>query len=177
MNMTSVAAPVCLLLGIGLAFALTLWQKKKAAPLKADAYLILQAVVWVLLAVLICAQAVGIYREGAARRADDPLASIYTSEAVAEKLTLLAPLFLFAVGLTAGGLLAGAKAEGTEKPARAARVRPKMNAQKQSKHQGAVRAAILAAAVAFIIVGALNGGALDVLSKAIQICSECVGLG
>ena len=32
-------------------------------------------------------------------------------------------------------------------------------------------------AVVFIIVGALNGGANDVLIKAINICTECIGLG
>lgn len=32
-------------------------------------------------------------------------------------------------------------------------------------------------AVVFIIVGAINGGANDVLIKAINICTECIGLG
>ena len=176
MNMTSVAAPVCLLLGIGLAFALTLWQKKKAAHTKVNGYFILQAAVWVLLAVLICAQAVGIYREGAARRADDPLASIYTPEAVAEKLTLLAPLFLFAVGLTAGGLLAGAKDKSAGKLVRNG-IRFKPKTEKRQSRPGAVQAAILAAAAVFILLGIFNGSALDVLTKAIKICTECIGLG
>lgn len=41
----------------------------------------------------------------------------------------------------------------------------------------AVRGVILAIGVVFIIVGALNGGARDVLVKAINICQECIGLG
>ena len=41
----------------------------------------------------------------------------------------------------------------------------------------AVRLALLAAAVAFIVLGILNGGMYDVLVKAINICTECVGLG
>ena len=32
-------------------------------------------------------------------------------------------------------------------------------------------------AAAFIIAGIVNGGALEVLIKAINICSECIGLG
>ncbi len=40
-----------------------------------------------------------------------------------------------------------------------------------------VRAAVGVIAVSFIIVGAINGGANDVLVKAINICTECIGLG
>jgi hypothetical protein len=32
-------------------------------------------------------------------------------------------------------------------------------------------------AVAFLILGIFNGGAEDVLKKAIAICTECIGLG
>lgn len=41
----------------------------------------------------------------------------------------------------------------------------------------AVRGFILAIAVAFIIAGVCNGGAHDVLVKAVNICQECIGLG
>ena len=39
------------------------------------------------------------------------------------------------------------------------------------------RIAVGVIAVTFIIVGAVNGGANDVLIKAINICTECIGLG
>ncbi len=39
------------------------------------------------------------------------------------------------------------------------------------------RVAVGVVAVAFIIAGALNGGADSVLTKAIKICTECIGLG
>lgn len=39
------------------------------------------------------------------------------------------------------------------------------------------RGVIIAIAVIFIIVGINNGGAKDVLHKAINICTECIGLG
>jgi len=41
----------------------------------------------------------------------------------------------------------------------------------------AARAAIFAAAAAFIIAGISNGGMYDVFVKAINICTECIGLG
>ena len=41
----------------------------------------------------------------------------------------------------------------------------------------AVRGAVFTLAVTFIILGILNGGARDVLIKAINICSECIGIG
>lgn len=39
------------------------------------------------------------------------------------------------------------------------------------------RIAVGSLAIAFIIVGVTNGGANDVLTKAIAICTECIGLG
>ena len=43
--------------------------------------------------------------------------------------------------------------------------------------QQALWAALLCASVTLIILGVMNGGALDVLAKAVRICSECIGLG
>lgn len=40
-----------------------------------------------------------------------------------------------------------------------------------------VRGAVLVVALVFFILGILNGGAEDVWSKAINICTECIGLG
>jgi hypothetical protein len=41
----------------------------------------------------------------------------------------------------------------------------------------ALWAALLAAALLLIVLGVVNGGARDVLAKAVKICSECIGLG
>lgn len=41
----------------------------------------------------------------------------------------------------------------------------------------AVRLSVLAIALVFIVAGIINGGMADVLSKAINICTECIGLG
>lgn len=40
-----------------------------------------------------------------------------------------------------------------------------------------VRCALLVFAVTFILLGIFNGGADDVLGKAVNICTECIGLG
>lgn len=40
-----------------------------------------------------------------------------------------------------------------------------------------VRTLIGIVALVFIVIGILNGGAMDVLLKAIAICTECIGLG
>ncbi len=43
--------------------------------------------------------------------------------------------------------------------------------------KGKLQVILLVAAIVLIIAGVLNGSALDVLYKAITICTECVGLG
>ena len=40
-----------------------------------------------------------------------------------------------------------------------------------------LRIAILLVALVFIVVGVFNGSAEDILTKAIKICTECIGLG
>lgn len=42
---------------------------------------------------------------------------------------------------------------------------------------GALRACLYTVAVVFIVLGVMNGGLHDVLVKAINICTECIGLG
>lgn len=50
--------------------------------------------------------------------------------------------------------------------------------EKRSGHYVYIlRGAILIAAVVFIILGITNGSMNDVLGKAVQICTECIGLG
>lgn len=46
-----------------------------------------------------------------------------------------------------------------------------------NKIVSAVRTLVAVIAIVFIIAGIFNGGMADVLSKAINICTECIGLG
>lgn len=158
--------------GIGLSLIFQYYLKKT----KSAVFLLPYAAVYGMLAGLFCAQAIGIYQEGMTRRADNPLASIYTPEIVAEKLSILAPLFFIAVGLVIGGLLAGVKNANAGKPMRNG-IRPKLKTKTRQIRPGVVQAALLAAAAVFILLGVFNGSALDVLTKAIKICTECIGLG
>ena len=79
-------------------------------------FLIVQSVLCVLLCVLLAASAVSIYREGSARRAEDPMASIYTREKTAEKFKPIAPLFFGAIGMTVAGWILAVKDENADKP-------------------------------------------------------------
>jgi hypothetical protein len=40
-----------------------------------------------------------------------------------------------------------------------------------------IRGSVVAVAVAFVVVGIINGGMNDVFTKAVAICTECIGLG
>ena len=41
----------------------------------------------------------------------------------------------------------------------------------------ALWAVLFCAGVLLIVLGVVNGGARDVLAKAVKICSECIGIG
>ena len=59
-------------------------------------------------------------------------------------------------------------------------VSPAVQGETSSRHKNLVlgiRIALLIAAIALIIAGILNGGMADVLAKAVNICTECIGLG
>jgi hypothetical protein len=54
---------------------------------------------------------------------------------------------------------------------------PAEPAEKPHVLRTAVRIAVFCGAVALIVLGIQNGGMFDVLVKAINICTECIGLG
>jgi len=251
-------------------------------------YLIVQSVLCVLLVILLTVSAVTIYREGKLRKAEDPMASIYTREIAAEKFESIAPLFFAAVGFTAAGWVLAVKDDNADKPVKDAEItrnltvarvaqpneamkkerkkqkqlfwtgwvlfalcmvpiglyiadgthfpegdleamfaalalhvfpwailglgclsissvlqeksmlretaaaqarikeekeagiQPESRPKVRKKNTNAIRVlqiAVAIAAVAFIILGVYNGSAKAVLTKAVNICTECVGLG
>ena len=79
-------------------------------------YLTVQSVLCVLLVILLAVSAVSIYREGKARKAENPMEWVYTREAVGEKFRPIAPLFFGAIGLTAAGWILTVKDENAGKP-------------------------------------------------------------
>ena len=139
------------------------------------AYRVLFAVLLTALTVLLCAGAIRIWQEGAARQATDPLAAVYTPEIVEAQLFRVRPLLWAVVAMAAAGPLPGVRG-GDSACIRAEKVSPPARVP-SPKSTHAVRLVLLAAAVVFILLGALNGSLRDVLLKAINICTECIGLG
>ena len=137
--------------------------------------LALQTVLCVLTAALLIAGVIGIYREGAALRASgDVLSPVFTRGKVAERLAPVAPVAFAALALTLAGRVLGIRGEaprGAKGAARDSEARP------EPRRIAAIRAALLVLAGACLVAGALNGSLLDVLRKAVNICTECVGLG
>ena len=74
-------------------------------------FLIIQSILYILLAGLLIAAVIGIYKDGAALRAEDPLAAIFSREIAAKALRKIAPAFFGAVGITVAGLILGVKSE------------------------------------------------------------------
>ncbi len=100
--------------------------------------------------------------------------STFTREIVAERLGLFTwPALLWAALAMAAGLTS--RGEPTPLPLR----RPDVSQKAPDSRWpvGATRIALYAAAALLTILGVMNGGLRDVLVKAINICTECIGLG
>ena len=135
---------------------------------------VLLAVLCIALAVILAAGAIVLYVDGAARRAENPLESIYTAEKAGRVMTAALPVFLALLCVLAACLILDVKPPQGKGGTGGGKASP---ASGELKHETWIRIAVFAAAALLIIAGILNGGALDVLVKAINICTECVGLG
>ena len=139
------------------------------------ACLIAEAALCCILAAMLAAAAIGIYREGVARRqAGDALAWIYTREIVAARIAPIAPVFFITLVMTVVCLILGVRDEKAHLPANVSCQKPKAAGERRTVW---IRALLLIAAAALIAAGALNGSLRDVLVKAVNLCTECVGLG
>ena len=123
----------------------------------------LLAVLCVALAVILAAGAVLVYLDGAPRRAENPLESIYTAEKAGRVMTAALPVFLALLCVLAACLILD--------------VKPPQGKGGTGGGETWIRIAVFAAAALLIIAGIANGSVQDVLAKAISICTECVGLG
>lgn len=135
-----------------------------------EAYRFALAALCVALAAWLCGSALILCAEGSARREADPLAAIYTPEAVAARLV---PAGIMALAIAVLAVLAARAGAGK-------RVVPRdrIAVRRQPKPARAwMQAAAIAIAALLIVLGALCGGAGDVLAKAANICTECIGLG
>ena len=157
----------------------------KAAMKNAGLFLIIQSILYILLAGLLIAAVIGVYQDGAALRAGDPLAAIFSREIAAKALRKIAPVFFGTVGITVAGLILGVKSEEeTGEETGDGSVSPVSWGKRRHRTvpcllPGAkkVRMVLLIAAIALIAAGVFNGSARDVFGKAVKICTECIGLG
>lgn len=151
--------------------------------------LYLNAALYSLWALLTAGSAVVTYRAGAAYQAQGhPEAWIFTREKAAELFGMFAPLLVFAIIMTVVCVVKGIRDERLDKPAADPDIISLYKAEREAGCDAAVMAArekklraaklaVLAVALLFVIAGILNGSMEDMLIKAINICTECVGLG
>lgn len=135
---------------------------------------VLQSVLCIALAVALIAAALLVYTAGIRARAVDPDAWIYTREAVAARLWPAGILFVCAAAVAVWAHFAGVKAK--DAPAQKGLVGRVQN-RAAAPGDRIVKCVLLVLAICMIIAGILNGSMLDVLYKAVKICTECVGLG
>ncbi len=138
---------------------------------KTKAFLIVQSLLCVLLAILLITAVVSIYREGSAVQAENPLAWIFSREIVAERFRPIAPVLFATIGLAVIGLILGVKDENGLKPVKGGKV------ENRAPGGRTLRTVLLIAAAVLLAAGLFNGSARDVFGKAVKICTECVGLG
>ena len=103
------------------------------------------------------------------------LSPVYSAPIVAQRLSMVSPLLLvyavLAIVTVVTHLFWG-------KPQRiSGKVSRCVPREQNVKAILIARIAILCLGVLFIVLGVMNGGSRDVLIKAINICTECIGLG
>ena len=153
-------------------------------------FLTIQTVICVLVVLMLSFGAIGVYKEGKAGKEADPSAHIYTKEeAVSAAACGMMTAFL-GLGISVACWIMGIKDENADKPVSFARIskdpvtgrvcKPLDENKKKAippDKLKIIRLAVLALAVIFIIAGIANGNMYAIMIKAINICTECVGLG
>ena len=91
----------------------------------------------------------------------------YTREKAAGALAAIMPLFVLWVAAILWGKQVWPRASKREN---------KVLRAEHTAH-GKLRIALYAVALVLLLAGVMNGGMRDVLIKAINICTECIGLG
>ena len=141
-------------------------------------FLLIQSFLCILAAILLAGAAIGIYAEGTERKAVDPTAYIYTREQAVSAAVPGLIILIAGLGFSVVGGVMGIHDENDDKPAPADVYDGGMKqAVNDPHHIHKIRLAVLILAIICIIAGVANGNMKDILIKAINICTECVGLG
>ena len=136
--------------------------------------LILQSVLCIALAALLCTLIIGMYAGGVIAQQSNPDALIFTREAIAARLLPALVIFVLITAIGIWARFAGVRAE--DKAPQKGLIGRIQN-RGESDGDAIIRRLLLAAAFALIIAGIFSGGMQDVINKAIHICTECIGLG
>ena len=151
--------------------------------------LYINSALYSLWAILTAGSAISIYLKGAAYQAQGhPEAWIFTREKAMEAFGTFAPVLALAVVMTLICVIKGIRDDSQDKPVADPDLISIYKAERETerdiqaeaakaKKLRAVKIAVLIAAVIFVIAGIRNGSMEDTLIKAINICTECVGLG
>ena len=154
--------------------------------MKKKVLLWIQAALCVLLFAQLASVFIGMYLEGsAARAAGDVTARIFTREKLGQGLLRALPLLVSNIAFLLcclAAVLSGEKAGRPVLTRSLARdpsfflMRPSADGD-AGRSPAVLRTALLVLAALLIVHGVFNGSLLDVLYKAINICTECIGLG
>ena len=122
----------------------------------------------------VCAAAMALYMANL-----DHFASRDLEQTVGRMVIHTAPWAVAALAvLAAAEILCGASMEREAALAQKAGKRPPAPKKTEDERTARVlRVALFAAALAMLAAGVMNGGMRDVLVKAVNICTECIGLG
>lgn len=138
---------------------------------------VLTAMAVLAVALLICWQAIDIYTDGRAANFAAG-ADIFRADDIKARLKSLAGPLIVSGIVTVVTVVMHAMAPQKAIEGRFYEVRVyTSNRAAALKGKCKLQLVILCAAVAFILLGIMNGSAFDVLVKAINICTECIGLG
>ena len=139
--------------------------------------LTIQSVLCLLTAIALIVADLIIYFQGLSEKNADPMASIYTADAIADQAILVMPLIIASLIVTVICAIRRAKGGEAAGVPRSLFIKPNNEDGMSGSAVTAVRIIILALAVLFIIIGLFNGSLEDVFIKASRICTECIGLG
>ena len=143
---------------------------------KKPVLVIVQSVLCILSAVALIAADLTIYFQGLAAKEEDPMAQIYTTDAISNMAVIVCPLILAAIVVTIICAIRKVKDPASCKPVNITGIR-KNTGEERSSATAIIRWVILAVALIFIVTGIINGSIQDVFIKASKICTECIGLG
>ena len=149
-----------------------------------------QSIICILAVILLAGAAIGLYDKGKAAKAEDPTAYIYTRESAVSAAAPGVFMLIAGFGFSIAGAVMGICDENDDKPAsadacgdgmkRAAEAQAAKKPEEAAAGKGRIykiRLAVLVVSVICIIAGMVNGNMKDILIKAINICTECIGLG